>query len=207
MSTQPEAPWFDDAADPALLILHARLRGIRNLARHVYVDRNAAGMPPTHRASIKTATREHYRAVIRHARAARVALLAGDIQRYELMLERARSELFFVAQLFRQPFLAARGISSSKLTATTKLPRPDRKSPLRARIITLMGTHKRSGTEFKRFMDSWIDERDGIDGVTAALIPKGDDAGKYAISDHNAISDVVAPYAWATLLKMYSESA
>ena len=61
----------------------ARLRGLRNLAHHVWVGRHNPVMRP------------HLRAVIRCVRAARNALRAGNIYKHEAERDRARMHMAF----------------------------------------------------------------------------------------------------------------
>ena len=94
--------------DPDLVVLHARLRGLRNFARRVFVDRNASGMPPAYRGEIRATTRRHHREAVELICAARTALLRGDLTQWELLAGRAAAKLEHVQVLFRQPLMASR---------------------------------------------------------------------------------------------------
>ena len=61
----------------------ARMRGLANLARQVFLDRNAMGMPTRERAAIRANARRYLRAAIRHIRDSRNALRAGDVSEAE----------------------------------------------------------------------------------------------------------------------------
>jgi hypothetical protein len=80
-----------------------RRRGLSELARKVFLDRNARGMPKKDRATIKAECRPHLRQAIRVARQSRDALMQGDIERHELLRDRARMYLAFAMVEFFQP--------------------------------------------------------------------------------------------------------
>jgi hypothetical protein len=86
-----------------------RMQALGNLARKVFLDRNAngmnmPGMPKRDRLQIKSEMRPYLRAKIRWARKSRDALLAGDIERHELLRDRARMYKAFAMLEFFQPY-------------------------------------------------------------------------------------------------------
>jgi hypothetical protein len=95
--------------DPRTQDVEARLRGLRNLARKIFLDRNAQGwnrpgMPKGDRLAIKVAARPFLRLAIHWARKSRDALLSGDVQMHELLRDRARMNSAFAALEFFQPY-------------------------------------------------------------------------------------------------------
>ena len=177
----------------------ARLRGLRNFARRIFIDRNAAGMPPAYRTTIKAMTRPHHREAIGLLRDARTALLAGNADRWELLVIKACAKLEHVQVLFRQPVLAAKGRAVHALVARSTGPRPGAKSAPRQRIVDLMRGYGRDGTEFKVFMAAWTDEKT-LDDLTIEL----EKSGKYIVGDDRVTETVRRSYTWRTLSKMYS---
>jgi hypothetical protein len=82
----------------------ARLSGLRELARLVFLDRNARGMPVSNRSMIKAAARPHLRQAIKHLRRSRDALRTGNIALHECERDRARMYAAFAKIEFFQPF-------------------------------------------------------------------------------------------------------
>jgi hypothetical protein len=196
---------FEAGVDQETATLHARLRGLRTFARRVFIDRNAAGMPPAYRDRIKAATRPHHRQAIVLLRASRTALLAGNVAQWELLATKACAKLEHVQVLFREPTREEKAKvlqTLDKVNAQSKgNPRPDRRSELRQRVINVMKGGRSSDTEFKDFVASWVGDRH-IDGVAIELQP----SGKYTITDQSEGDGAPADYTWGTLQKMYSEA-
>jgi hypothetical protein len=71
-------------------LFDARMQGLRNLARKVFLDRNVQGMLLKDRPALKDKVRPLLRKVIRHVRRSRTALLDGDIRGYERERDAAR---------------------------------------------------------------------------------------------------------------------
>lgn len=84
--------------------LQARLNGLRTLARQIYVDRNAQGMPQRERLTIKAQARPLFRGAIRALRASRDALQAGNLPLHEHHRDVARMNFAFGRIEFFRPF-------------------------------------------------------------------------------------------------------
>jgi hypothetical protein len=93
-------------------------RDLSNLARRVFVDRNARGMPIKDRDKIKAEARPELRQAIAHVRKARNALRAGDRARYEHMRDVARFHVVRALLDFQQPYMSARAQATDRLAAT-----------------------------------------------------------------------------------------
>ena len=81
------APWVESQESQ---LLRARLKGLGNLARIVFLDRNAhglnkPGMPRRERLAIKKKMRPHLWQAIHWTRKSRDALLAGNVEMHELL--------------------------------------------------------------------------------------------------------------------------
>ncbi len=102
--------WFYAAARKTKeRVRDARLQGLRNLARKVFLDRNARGMdkrgmPKRDRLAIKKEMRPHLRQAIHWARKSRDALFAGDVKMHELLRDRARMYSAFASLELFQPY-------------------------------------------------------------------------------------------------------
>jgi hypothetical protein len=81
------------------------IAGLRSLARSVYLDRNAQGMPKRDRMKIKAKARPDLRKAIRHARKSRDALLAGDVAMFECERDRARLHVALARLQFFEPYV------------------------------------------------------------------------------------------------------
>ena len=77
------------------------------IAKQVFLDRNAQGAEPRHRATVKIKMRPYLARALEHAALARTAILAGDTLRYELELARANHMRMTAQVEFRQPFMEA----------------------------------------------------------------------------------------------------
>jgi hypothetical protein len=85
----------------------ARYNGLREFARRIFRDRNAAGMPLKWRTSCKSLARPHLRRSIALARAARTALIDGNIQHYERQRDAALLSFRLAETAFSYPFKQA----------------------------------------------------------------------------------------------------
>jgi hypothetical protein len=123
------APWVESQESQ---LLRARLKGLGNLARIVFLDRNAhglnkPGMPRRERLAIKKKMRPHLWQAIHWTRKSRDALLAGNVEMHELLRDRARMYRAFAALELFQPYankygeglvqIAARSASGGKAKA------------------------------------------------------------------------------------------
>lgn len=81
------------------------LKDIDRIAKRIYVDRNAQGMPQKYRALIREQARPWFREAAAFARDARAAILRGDRPRFELDKSYAHQCLERVQAIFRQPFM------------------------------------------------------------------------------------------------------
>jgi hypothetical protein len=100
----------------------ARLRGLGDLARKVFLDRNAhgfnrPGMPKSDRVAIKKEMRPYLRQAIHWARKSRDALFAGDIKGYEFLRDRARMYRAFAALEVFRPYANKHGKNSVAIAA------------------------------------------------------------------------------------------
>ena len=107
-------------ASQAELIQWAHYNGLAQLARQVFLDRNACGFKktikgrPQHDATssrIKADTRPLLRQAIHYARAARNALLADESSKFEHMRDLARLHMAQAGASRKQPFMEARARS------------------------------------------------------------------------------------------------
>ena len=87
------------------LYADGRQQGLRNLARSIFLDRNAQGMPDKDRLQIRAKARPHLREAIRHARKSRDALLAGNEGSHECERDRARMYVAFARLEFFLPYV------------------------------------------------------------------------------------------------------
>ena len=94
---------------------HARMQGLRNLARTVFLDRNAQGMPKRDRLKLKKRARPHLLRAIRHIRHSRDALFAGDVTLHEYERDRARMFAAFARLEFFRPYANTVGKRYAKL--------------------------------------------------------------------------------------------
>jgi hypothetical protein len=85
----------------------AKLRGLRNLARRAFVDRNAQGTPARDRAGIVQTARKDLRDVVKEALKARAALRDGEELQYKIPLAGAQKLLERAMKKFRHPYMAA----------------------------------------------------------------------------------------------------
>ena len=97
-----------------------RMKGLRDLARQVFVDRNARGFPNHDRALIKNASRRPLRQAISHLRKAKRALLAGDIAIYEHMCARAVMYWYAAEVEFFRPYALRAGVQYVNLNYRAK---------------------------------------------------------------------------------------
>lgn len=96
---------------------------------------------------------------------------------------------------------AAAVAAQAQRPKAAKAPRPGARSPLRERIIEVMRSHKRGGTEFKTFMQAW--QSDHIDGLR--LTPSGERS--YMVKDENADGNACKVYGFDTLRnKLWSKA-
>lgn len=87
----------------------SRLRGLRLMAVKIYMDRNASGAPERSRTAIRAEMRPFLRESLHWLVKARAALRAGDVDRYELLRDRARMyHAFAMLELF-QPYANRQG--------------------------------------------------------------------------------------------------
>lgn len=97
---------FDSS--PEQIIIWSKWNALRIIARRVFLDRNALGMPFKVRAEIRSNARPHLRKAVAFARAARNALRGGDAHRHELMHALASAQVAIAGNFFREPFMHQR---------------------------------------------------------------------------------------------------
>lgn len=90
--------------------MRASLQGLRNLARSIFVDRNARGIPKRDRAELRAEARPFLRHAIKHVRKSRDALVAGNIAMYECERDRARMWRAFALIEFFRPYARRAGV-------------------------------------------------------------------------------------------------
>jgi len=78
---------------------------LSDIARAVFLDRNAQGYSEDVRAEIKERARPHFREALAHARRAKAALRRNDLVEYEAERLRACLELQTAAVHFRQEYI------------------------------------------------------------------------------------------------------
>lgn len=151
---RPPVAWLHDpAATDEMLDLTARLRGLDNLARRIFIDRNATGMPLAYRSEIKRTTRHHHREAIAMLRAARTALLVGDAGKWELLSVKACAKLEHVQVLFRQPVV--------KKAAPIEKQRGHNKGDVSAKTALYLALKRRNPTYGQKAIAAYISKTVG----------------------------------------------
>jgi len=84
--------------------IDSHLKPLRDLARSIFFDRNAQGMPERDREKINAAARPHLRQAIAHVRKSRNAFRKNDIAVCECERDRARMYWAFARIEFFRPY-------------------------------------------------------------------------------------------------------
>ncbi len=116
-----------------------RRRDLKIVARMVFLDRNAQGMPAKDRLELKARARPDLRQAIYWLRESRNALRAGDLDRQLLLRDRAMMHLAFGLIKFYSYYAIALGERYDALTkfsgkggAATKLDLPELERQIKA---------------------------------------------------------------------------
>lgn len=203
-SARTEDPFFEWS------LAGRRLEKLRNLARRVFVDRNAAGMTPAHRPVIKALARPHMRIAIGLIRKARRAALAGDDQEFDLLDAKICAKLNQVQVQFSQPAREQLAKSIGTLAKARGNERP--KDPIRERLMQLMAGKRREGIKFREFLTGWQTDEE-LKGLRIGPMQTGETREKdyFLVTLEASYDDPTEEsskrYTRGSLGKMYSQAS
>lgn len=92
----------------------------------------------------------------------------------------------------------AKQLADARISGIAKGPRPGARRPIKERIQTMMRSHKREGTQFKIFLQSWKNE--ALGGLRLTVTGEN-----YIVEDEDEDAGT-ATYTFGALQNLYSQS-